>query len=527
MKTDKKNTLISGVFILTAANLLVKVIGLVFKIPIQRLIGDEGMGYFNMAYNIYSWLYLVSTAGLPVAISVMVSAQNAKGYGKNAKKVFSVAVGLFSIIGLACALSMFLFSRKIASAVEMENAYLCAMAIAPTLFFVCISSAVRGYFQGFGNMAVTAVSQVTESAGKVIFGLIFAIYSISKGYPVYVTAAFAISGVTVGTFLSMVFCIICKSFFSPKLTGDGDISRKTVFKQLISVAFPITVSSSIIGLINVVDTVISASRLQDIGYSQIQATEIYGNYTTLAVSLFNMPTVLIYPIACAVVPHLTKIFTMGKNAEKVISSTVKTACVISAPCAVGLGVLSYNILSLLFLKSSAALAAPMLTALAPSVFFCAMLSVTNSVLQASSNERLPIISMITGIAVKLISSYILIGIPQIGRLGIPLGTCLCYLVIIIMNFIFMCKKTHVSFNVFQTFVKPAVCASICGASAYFSNLAVMKFTDSSFAVFLPIFAAVTVYAVCIFKTKTVDKYDILYLPKGEKICSILEKFKLI
>lgn len=524
MKNKTKTTLAYGVVVLTCANILVKIIGLVFKIPIQRLIGDEGMGYFNVAYNIYSWLYLVSTAGFPVALSVLISRENAKGDIGNTKTVFKTSLAVFSAIGAVGCLFMAVFARDIAKAVEVENAYLCALVIAPTLFFICISSAVRGYFQGLGIMTVTAVSQVTESLGKMIFGLVLATYSVSKGHPVYVTAAYAISGVTLGTFLSMIFCVISKAVRSPKTRQESDIRKKDVFKKLCSIALPITVSSSVMGLINVIDTVISSARLQDIGYSAVQSTEIYGNYTTLAVSLFNMPTVLVYPIAYAVVPKLTETLTLGKSGKELINSAVKITAVISLPCSVGLGVLSYSILALLFPESSAALAAPMLTMLSPAVFFCAILGITNSVLQASGNEKLPIISMIAGIAVKLVSSYVLIGVDGVGRFGIPIGTCLSYLVIIILNFIFMCKKTAVIPNFPGVFLKPALCAVLCGACAYTVDHFV---TGSKIMVFIPIICAAAVYCVCICKSGTLDKDDISYLPKGDKIYAVLKKIKLV
>lgn len=528
MNTNNKNTLVSGVMILTVANLLVKVIGLVFKIPIQRLIGDEGMGYFNMAYNVYSWLYLVSTAGLPVALSVLISRSNANKKSEDTRVIFKTAVILFAAIGIACALFMGVFARQIASAVAIDNAYLCAVAIAPTLFFVCISSSVRGYFQGFGNMAVTAISQVIESLGKVIFGLLLAVYSIKKGDPIYVTAAYAISGVMLGTLFSMMFCIISKLFFSPKTSRtQSNISCGFALQSLVKLALPITLSASVMGLINVIDTAISAGSLQKIGYTVTEATEIYGNYTTLAVSLYNMPGVLIYPIACAIVPHLANRLTLKRDVNDVISSSVKTCCVISMPCAVGMGALAYPILCLLFPESSAQLAAPMLTMLSPAIFLYAMMSITNSILQASENERLPILSMIIALGVKLVSSYLLIGVDGVGRLGIPLGTCLCYLTVVVINFVFVAKKTASSFGIIKTFGLPLICAGICGLCARGIYTALSGFIDGSIATLLAIACAVFVYAICIFKLKVITDLDITYLPKSDKIKHILKKIKLL
>jgi len=181
----------SGVLVLTIANLLIKVIGLLFKIPITNIIGDEGMGYFNAAYTIYTWFYMISTAGLPVAVSVMISKGRTSGNFKEVKKIYKITMLLFVAIGLVGMLLMIFLSKSFADVMGSRSIYLSIIAIAPTLFFICISSAVRGYFQGYQNMFPTAVSQIIEALGKLILGILFANYAISKGYDLPMVAAYA------------------------------------------------------------------------------------------------------------------------------------------------------------------------------------------------------------------------------------------------------------------------------------------------------------------------------------------------
>ncbi len=529
--SKKSNTFILGVFILMISNLLVKAIGIFFKIPLQNLIGDVGMGYFNIAYNVYSYLYIVSTAGLPVAVSVLVSSYNAIGMGKMTDKIFKITLRLFAVIGFIGCAVMMIFCRPIADAVGMTSSYICIFTVAPTLLFICITSAVRGYYQGFENMTVTGISQLIEALGKVGIGIALAYYSVSNGDPLYITAAYAISGITVGTLISMLFSVLFKYFRPPtlNLTSSDTVSDKTVLSKLLKIAIPVTVSSSVIGLTNFIDAATVAQRLQAIGYTETQAAEIYGNYTTLAVSLFNMPTVLIYPIACAVVPALSAAISSKntRGARSVINSSYKLVCLIALPAAIGMGVLSEDILCLLFNDASSALASPMLSLLACSIFFCGIISLTNGILQAEGHEKLPIISMVIGASVKLILSYILLSIPQIGRYGIPISTGVCYFTISVINIIFSSKVSRVFPNVMQTFVKPLISATVCGFVGHYVQLFLSSRTDSDATVLVSIACAAAVYLLCILILRAFDENDLLLLPKGEKAVKIFKKLKLL
>lgn len=223
----KKSTkmFVNGVLILTISNILVKTIGLLFKIPLHDYLGDEGMGYFNAAYTIYTWFYMISTAGLPIAMSVLVSKSRAKGNFNQVKKILRLSLWLFFIVGSVGMLILALGSGMFAALIKVERANLCILAIAPTLFFVCLTSAYRGYFQGHQIMWPTAVSQLLESVGKLVLGILFASWSISRGDPLYVTAAYTILGITIGVFCGMVFIWITKLLYN---TDAVNADRKSV-----------------------------------------------------------------------------------------------------------------------------------------------------------------------------------------------------------------------------------------------------------------------------------------------------------
>lgn len=543
---------VSGVFVLTIANVLVKAIGLLFKIPMQHMIGDEGMGYFNAAYTIYTWFYMISTAGLPIAISILVSENRVKGNFPQVKRIFKFALSLFLVIGLVGSSLMMLFSRQFASTVSSEAMW-CIISIAPTLFFICITSAFRGYFQGYQQMLPTAISEVIESGGKLVLGLLFAHWAQNGGYELFCStlssfgieppaklpfvAAAAIFGLTVGVFLGMIFMWFVKLFFKEAIYNleysnlpNPDTSvlpGKELLSKIFFIALPITISSSVMSLANLVDLLLMSNLLQASGLSAEGATAAYGNYTTLAVPMFNLPPVLIYPIATAIVPMLSARLTANRenDSRRIIFSSLKVAAIIALPCALGMSAMSYPILSMLYTNDSALIAAPLLSVLSIAVFFLGMLSITNSILQAYKMQWLPIISMVSGAAVKLISEFILIS--NFGIIGTPISTLLCYITCSTLNFIFVAKFTKI-IPPLKLFIKPLVAALCCAAAALGSyTLLCSALGEGKITTILSILIAGIVYLVMLLLVKCFDKEDFEILPKGEKIYSLFRRFHLV
>ena len=186
-----KKVFFSGVLLLTLSTILVKVVGLFYKIPMLSYLGSEGMGYFHSAYEIYAIFCIIATAGLPIALSVLVSASLAEGKEREVKHIWQVSLTLFVFIGLVGSLLMWIFARPICRWIKSEDALGCMISIAPTLFFVCVSSAIRGYFQGYQKMLPTAISQLIEAVGKLVFGLLFAQIAIKQGKSIPELAAAA------------------------------------------------------------------------------------------------------------------------------------------------------------------------------------------------------------------------------------------------------------------------------------------------------------------------------------------------
>ena len=261
---------LSGAGILTLSALTVKVIGLFYRIPLLNLLGTEGMGYFNTAYELYALFCVISTAGLPVAMSVLISALEAEGRVTDGKRVFRVSLALFAAVGCVGMLLLWGLSSPFASLLGSPLSAACMRAISPTVFFICLSSAFRGYFQGRRQMLPTALSQVMEACGKLFLGLAFAGLALDRGKSLPTAAAYAVMGLTVGTALSVLYLYVHKRMSDRRAVNipamqEENSSSLSVLRRLLAIAVPVTLSAGLISLTKCIDLALILRRLQDVG----------------------------------------------------------------------------------------------------------------------------------------------------------------------------------------------------------------------------------------------------------------------
>lgn len=415
----------------------------------------------------------------------------------------------------------------------------CIIAIAPTLFFICISSSIRGYFQGYQNMLPTAVSQLIEALGKMILGILFAAYGIKAGFPLPTIAALAISGLTIGAFGGMVFLVIARldfkdtvydaEYLTPESGSMPMQSPKQLLTSLAVIAIPITLAASMPSLTSLLDGAIIVRCLESAGFIHTEAIEIYGNYTSEAIPMFNLPPVLIYPISYSLIPLLTASISSKdkEGSAQMARAAIRAVFVIIAPCALGLAAMSEPILKMFYRASSAEMAAPLLTLLAPAALFVGLLSITNAILQSYGYERKPIISMVLGSVVKLILSAVLVSQHSIGIKGAPIGTFVCYLTITACNFYFLKKDVGMSMKILISLIKPLIAAGICAASAILFHRLFTALHPGRIAVLAAICGAAVVYFIAILLMKTITKEELELMPKGKKIYALLKKANLV
>lgn len=574
----QSQSFMEGALILVFATVVVKVIGAIFKIPLGNLLKEEGFAYFNVAYGVFTPLYSLAMAGLPVAVARMVSENATKKNFREVKKILRVSTAAFTVSGGLASIIMLLgahvYSNKI---VETPAAFLSIICLAPAVFFCCMMSSRRGYYEGLKNMYPTAISQMIEAVAKLAFGLLFSwivIYigtsqfnenktvfgtlcqtekeALSIIYPF--AAAAAILGVTLSTAIGAIYLHIRYLTKGDGITAEQlsssppARSSKEILRSLLSIAVLVSLGTLATTITSFIDTTSILNRLnyametdsQTIinmypGISE-KATDIpdfiYGAYC-YAISIFNLVPTITTTFAISALPAVTSAWTLRDEAQtkKSVESVLRITSFVAFPAGIGIAVMAKPILSLLYPSAERALgvdiAAPALSLLGIGVIFVALLTPINSMLQAVGRADIPVKLMLIGGTIKIVTNFILVAIPSINVKGAPVGTILCYVFLFAASMICLCKQIGSSPSVKSTFIKPFAAAAMCGIAAIGSyKLLVLAISPKLSTAISIIFAAI-IYAICLLFFRALSKDDIIMLPKGKKLVKILEKYGLI
>ena len=585
-KSGKKSqSLLSGAFILVVATILVKVIGALFKIPLSMLIGEVGRGYFSTAYEIYTPLYSISMAGLPVAVSRLVAKERSLGHFRDVRMIRRVARRLFLIMGVLGTVLLLLIAYPYTKYVVgfVENVY-CVLAIAPSIFFCCCMSTYRGYYEGMQNMVPTAISEVIEVVGKLVVGL-GASYILLKtqlakfaaGQPVFgavrateeealaaiypFAAAAAVLGVTSGTILGLIYLVIRHKFVGDGITKSELLaspkpqSGRTLAKIIIMTALPIAASSLVTNITNLIDAATIQNRLKyafekapdvinalygaefeamKIADSQV-VKYIYGIYNEVLDFKNLIPTITM-TLGISAIPVLSAAWAnRQRNDIKVaVESVIRVTMLISLPTGFCLAAVAHSLLDMFYPAATANIGAPILAVYGCTIFIFAVSSPITSMLQGLGRTDIPLKSLIVGAVIKIILNYVLIGNPHINIEGAPIASIACYLVVLIINMYSIIKLTGVKINFMSVFIKPCICSAISAVVAFLTNLVFGKFlgnlgdpdgmlNGNSVALIIAVIAAVISYVITILLLKGISKDDLLMIPKGEKVAEALEK----
>ncbi len=550
-KRSSSQNFLTGAAILSLSTMLVKVIGMFYKIPLNAFIGEQGFAYFTEAYDIYTVLLVISTTGLPVAMSRMVSEAHTLGNGKQMQRIFKTALTAYMIIGLLGTGAMMILPNILANMMGTPKASYSIFALGPAVVFICFASAGRGYFQGQGNMKPTAISQIIEAAGKLFLGLAFAYLVMDwTGSEAYSSGA-TIAGISIGAGLSALYVYIKhrRNRKNIDALGGTPISYRETAKKLLAIAVPITIGAAGLQIINLLDsmTVVRrlliaadgdgasmnllmdiASRNPSLDQSLAQdAAEIGKGIYSFCQTIFNFPTAFIPCITAAIIPAITANLTRKDKVgvKQVQDSSLRVMALISSPCAVGLLVMAEPIMALLggYEGDKLTIAALLLALLAPTVLVNSITTMTTAIMQAHNHMVLPVINTLIGGVLKVIVNYILVGNPDIGILGAPIGTFVCFLVIMVLNVICMRRVLNEPPKLLPTLWRSGLAAVIMGVVAFGAYSLLWKYL-ASYAVCCigAIGIAVVVYLLLVIFFKAITYEDCLLLPKGDKIAKILK-----
>ena len=524
--THRRQNFMGGAAILALAVAVTKLLGALYKIPLGNLLDREGMAHFYAAYNIYSLLLVLSTAGLPVALSRMVARAAAQRRFGAAGRCLRTGLVLLGAMGLACSAVMCLLPDTLAAALHDGDAASALRALGPAVLLVCLSAALRGYTQGLGDMVPTAAGQVAESTGKLTVGLGLCLYLLHRGAGAPLCAAGAIGGVTAGAGLGLlVTALLLPKRASLPPVRDVPPARRDIARQLLRDGVPITVGAAGMSLITLLDQTLVTGTLQNtLHYSAAETAALYGEYT-FGMTLFALPPSFIYPLSVSLMPAVSAALTRGDRtaAGKAAGAAMKLTVLTALPAGVGLSVLAEPILLLLYpaVPDTARAAAYHLTFLGLACVFVCLMVATNGVLQAYGHPLVPVLALLCGGVLKVVTNYLMVGDPATGIRGAAVSTLYCYGLIVLIDLIAIARLVPERPGYIRLFARPVLVTAVMALAARSGYGLFCRVLPERWAVLPAIAVAAAVYAILALAVGAVTRTDVVTLPKGEKIADFL------
>lgn len=525
MAETKKQSFFGGAAVLAIGIAMVKVIGAVFAIPLFNILGDAGAADFNNAYNIYATLLMVSTAGLPVALSKLVSEANTLGRGNQARRTFHVSFAAFVTLGALSFLVMWFGADRCALLLHNPNAAYGIRVLAPAVVCVGCLSAFRGFAQGSFRMTPTAVSQILEALCKLFIGLALSAHFMKAGYGASVAAAGAIGGVTAGTVLALVYMAGDYLLHRPRQrSADRPDASGAILRRLIAIAVPITISSSMVSVITLIDTSLVQGQLQNaLGYSLDETRRLYGTYSAV-MKLYNLPASLMVALTASVIPSLSGALAAKDHAQakRVTNASLRVTALLAFPMGLGLWALAEPITRLCYPRYDVKLGGELLAVLGIASLFVCLTLISNSILQANGAVRVPILSMLIGGTVKILLNYRLAAIPAVNIHAAPTGTLVCFALSTAVNLLFVWLRSEEKPDYLAIFAKPLGASLLMAVCARGACALAGRFVGSTLVcVGVSVALAVAVYAALVLALRIITRDDLALLPKGDRLAKIL------
>lgn len=527
--------------ILAAASLLVRFLGFVYRIPLTNMIGDEGNGIYASGYYIYTFLLVLSSAGLPAAISKLVSERIALKQYRNAHRVFQAALIISAILGTFFAVLLFLTAEQLAALVESKDSYYSILTLCPTLIIVAIMSVFRGYFQGMHTMVPTAISQIIEQIFNAFFSVYLAWVFLSINVPEGLTkniplaSAGGTMGTGIGALAGLIVVIFAYSLIRKYLLWRArrckqpyEESKRELMGKVMQTAWPIIAGTAVFSMTNLIDMAMVMRILQDIGHTYTEAKVLYGQLSGKFVTLTTLPVTISTAIATAALPSIAASVKLKekKQVRRKMALTYRVSMIISVPAAVGISVLGPQILMMLFPDVSDG--GMLLTVGGISIIFLALCQTSTGILQGIGHIKVPVVGAILGAITKVILNILLIRIPAINVLGAVLSTTGCYLVAGVFDVIMLSRLTGTKFDFMGSFLKPVIGSIVMAAGCIGSyNLFFQLISSNTIATLLAICVAIAIYGLVMLLIKGITEEDLQAVPGGGKLTRILKKLGLL
>ena len=539
-KTKKSGFLLQG-GILAAAGLFTRFIGMLYRIPLTRVVGREGMGYYSNAYEIYNIALLISCYSVPVAVSKLIADKDGRGEYVNASKYFKYSMLISSTIGLTVSALVFIFAEEIAGVFEYPSSVLPLRVLAPTIFVFSFLGVFRGFFQGKKTMIPTAISQIVEQIFNAIVSVWAAYWLVNSATEATERASRGAAGGTSGTLSGAICGLILLAFMFVRqrkknkelilsdATGAVD-SAGTICKAIIFTMIPIVLSQTIYQISGIIDSYMFSNAMVKKGFTESYRSIMYDAYSNRYKWMYNVPVAVASAFGVTIVPNLSASYVRRdfEGIKRKIASAVKVNMLIAFPAAAGLGFLSKPILLLMFNNEDDLLGPELLTLGCCAVVFFALSTLTNGVLQGINKMRKPVIHAAVALVIHILALQFMLWNLDLGAKGMVLANMLYGLCDCIFNWISIKKAMNYKQEILKTFILPAVCSLIMGFSSYLLyELLCRAIFDHVIMVVPVIVYAVIIYGALLIITRTVTKEELKSMPMGTKVIKLFTKLHLL
>lgn len=528
---NTNNKFLKGTLILSISSIVVKVIGALNWIILSRVLGGEGIGLYQMGFPIYLMAITVSSAGIPVAISIITAEKLANKDYRGAKRVFNVSLKLLLISGLFFSSILFFGANFLIDHhfIRDSRAYWSIIALAPAVFFVTFLASFRGYLQGWQIMTPTAVSECVEQVVRVITMLVFA--DLLMPYGLAAAAGGASMGAGAGAFCALLvlmwFYRRLKLKFKEEMAAQDDSAPVEaswhIIKRLLLLALPVSLSSLMLPIGANLDLLIVPQRLEVAGFDVHRATELFGYLTGMAVPLVNLATIFTAAMTISLVPSISESRTLNdlSGLREKIRIAFRVAMIITFPCFVGLFFLAEKVASLIYNAPGAAAA---IQTMSVGILFLGLHQISTGVLQGLGKTSIPVINMIAACLVKVVISWTLTAVPDLGIRGASLATVADFAFAAIVNMIFIYKLTGFMLSI-SSIIRPCIAAGIMGAAIYGTLLCSQAL--GAWSILFSMLIAVPTYALSLMASGGLTREDLENIPfLGRKLLVIGQKVGL-
>ncbi len=534
--SNTTKSLIKSTLILGAAGVIVKIVGALYRIVLADFISLEGMSYYQQAFPVYSALLIISTVGLPIAISKLVSERVTTGDYKGAYAVFKTSRAFLVLVGVITSVAMFCLAGPITRLQALPGGQYSLMALAPALFFVSVMCAYRGYFQGLQNMKPTALSQIIEQFVKVGAGLALAYFLLKWTGRMELGAMGALLGISISEAAALLYTMGAYGRQKRQMTTDMMAAYKhrlswaevkPLLGKVLVLALPITVAGLVMPIVSFVDSVIIPRSLFSIGYADTAVRSMYGTLSGGVITIINLAAIVSQALQMSVVPAISEAIKLKDN-ERVRANVlhgIKFAFLEGVPVTAAFFIFASPIFSFLYPSSTPeqhALATGLLMTMCSVAVFLPFMQTMTGVLQGIGKQNLPPIALAVGAVVKVGLSLFLMSIPQINIYGAVIGTVMCYVIAAVMNYLYVRKYTGVRIKWGEHLLKPIAATAVMAAVAYLVYSLIAPYSNAVGVIACAI-VGLLVYFFMLVLVKAVNERELEQIRGGKKLTRVLKK----